>query len=119
MPSNLTLEDIKNPYWQQKIVFREVSRYIREDPNDCGWSETDNCLIHDPAAWQDIFDLILFGQMVWQGMDPDPGEEDAYNQVIQSLGRAAIKELKKRLTLNRLKTKFPIPIVRPNYPPSV
>jgi hypothetical protein len=103
MQSNLTLDDIKNTDWQQKIVFREVSRYIREDLGDCGWSETDNWLIHDPAAWQDIFDLILFGQMVWQNQDPDPGEEAAYNRVIKSLGRVAAKELKKRLALNRLR----------------
>jgi len=106
MRSYLTIDDIKNPGWQQKIVFREVSRYIREDLGDCGWHETDNCLIHNPAAWQDIFDLILFGQIAWRDQEPYPDEEDAYEQVIKSLGRAAAKELKKRLSLTSLKTQL-------------
>jgi hypothetical protein len=112
MRSYLTLDDIKNAGWQQKIVFRKVSRCICEGLGDCGWNETGSCLIHDPAAWQDIFDLILFGQMAWQGRDPGPSEEAAYGQVVKSLGRAAAKELKKRLTLNRIKTEASSPSSR-------
>lgn len=93
----ITLDDLKNPEFQNAFASRQAADYIARDLDDYGFSEIDNWQIDDLEIWQEILDELLYTRMTWQDEDPDAREEAAYNRALKSLGRAAAKELKKRL----------------------